>query len=185
MLNPIFEFDRTFSLWVHAEARPWLDTLMRTLTHAGDSWFLFLVALACAIFLVLRHHRKHAAAILLFVYSFSYILDYSLKHLFQRTRPQLWEILVARPSSYSFPSGHAMSSMAVYGLAALLMARIYPQRRWPLRIGAAILISLIGFSRVYLGVHWPTDVLGGFMIGSVLVYAGISLTHRSDRHNVG
>jgi membrane-associated phospholipid phosphatase len=185
MLNPIAEFDRTLSLWVHAEARPWLDVVMRTLTHIGDSWMLFLVALACAIFLILRYQRKREAAILLFIYSFSYLLDYSLKHLFQRTRPQLWEILVARPSSYSFPSGHAMSSMAVYGLAALLLTRVYPQQRWPLQLGAAILISLIGFSRVYLGVHWPSDVLGGFILGSVLGYAGLSLTQRSDRHNAG
>lgn len=185
MLNPIAEFDRALSLWVHAESRPWLDVVMRVLTHAGDSWFLFLVALACAIFLVLRYQRKREAAVLLFVYSFSYLLDYSLKHLFQRTRPQLWEILVARPSSYSFPSGHAMSSMAVYGLTALLLTRIYPQQRWPLRTGAAILVSLIGFSRVYLGVHWPSDVLGGFLLGSALIYAGIALTHRLDRRNAG
>lgn len=158
---------------------------MRVITHAGDSWFLFLVALTCAIFLVLRQQRKRAAAILLFVYSFSYLLDYSLKHLFQRTRPQLWEILVARPSSYSFPSGHAMSSMAVYSLAALLLARSYPQQRWAFQLGAAIVISLIGFSRVYLGVHWPSDVLGGFLLGSALMFTGISLTQHSDRHTAG
>jgi membrane-associated phospholipid phosphatase len=185
MLNPIIEFDRTLSLWVHSAARPWLDVTMRVITHAGDSLTLFVVAVACATFLMLRQQRKRAAAILLFVYSCSYLLDYALKHFFQRTRPQLWEILVARPSSYSFPSGHAMSSMAVYGLAALLLARLYPQQRWAFQLSAASLISLIGFSRVYLGVHWPSDVLGGFLLGSALMFTGISLTQHSDRHNAG
>ncbi len=169
MLNPVAEFDRALSLWIHAHAQPWLDRLMSLITHGGDWWVLLLVTLAGAAFLRFHYQRKREAAWLLLAFIFSRMLDPLLKLVFQRGRPQLWEI-IARPASYSFPSGHALSSTIVYGLAAYLLARLNPQRRWSYWLGAAVWVFLIGFSRLYLGVHWPSDVLAGFVLGFALVY---------------
>jgi membrane-associated phospholipid phosphatase len=169
MLNPVAEFDRTLSLWIHAHAHPWLDRLMLAITYGGDWLTLLLVTLAGAAFLHVRQQRKRAAVFLLLAFSLSRILDPLLKLVFQRGRPQLWEV-VSRPTSYSFPSGHAFSSMVVYGLAAYLFAQLHPQWRRGYWLGAAVWIFLIGFSRVYLGVHWPSDVVAGFAAGSIMVY---------------
>lgn len=170
LFTPVAEFDRVLSLWLHARAQPWLDRLMALITHGGDWVTLLLLTLIGAAFLRFRRQRKREAVLLLLAFGLSRILDPLLKLIFQRERPQLWEV-VTRPTSYSFPSGHALSSTIVYGVAAYLLAQLYPQRRWSYKLGAAVWIFLIGFSRVYLGVHWPSDVLAGVAAGSVLVYA--------------
>lgn len=177
MLNPVAEFDRALSLWIHAHAQPWLDRLMSVITDGGYWLTLLIVTLAGAGFLWLRQQRRWEAVWLLITFSLSRLLDPALKLVFQRARPELWEV-AARPTSYSFPSGHALSSMMVYGVLAYLLAQLYPQWRWYYWLGAALWIFLIGFSRVYLGVHWPSDVLGGFALGFILVYA-LARWHRS------
>lgn len=183
MFNPIAEFDRTLSLWVHGQAQPWLDAAMKPITRGGDWQTLWLVTLACGAFFIFWHRRKREPALLLLACSLSYLLNPLLKLFFQRERPQLWATIIPHPSDFSFPSGHAMSAMTVYGLVALLLARLHPQQRWILWLSAALVIALIGFSRVYLGVHWTTDVLAGFAAGAVLVYTVAVLTRPSDRHN--
>lgn len=183
MLSPITEFDRTLSLWIHAQAQPWLDTGMKAITRGGDWRTLFLFTLLCGAFFFFRQRRKREPALLLLAFSLSYLINPLLKHLVQRERPQLWATLIARPSDFSFPSGHAMSAMTVYGLAAWLLARTHPQQRWGFRLCAAVMIVLIGFSRVYLGVHWTTDVLAGFLVGAMLVYACAVLIRHADRHS--
>ena len=170
MLNPIAEFDRTLSLWVHAQAPAWLDRVMVAITHGGDALTLWLVTLSCAVFFVLRHRGKREAALLLLACGLSYTLTPLLKLYFQRERPQLWAPIIPRPDDFSFPSGHALSAMTVYGLAAALLARFHPQQQRSIWLGAAVWIGLIGFSRVYLGVHWPNDVLAGFICGAALVW---------------
>jgi undecaprenyl-diphosphatase len=170
MLNPIVEFDRALSLWVHSCAQLWLDATMKSLTHAGSWWVLLLVTLLCGGFLLVWHGLKREPVLMLLAFSLSYLINPWLKLFFQRERPQLWATIIPLPGDHSFPSGHAMSAMAVYGLAALLLARAHPQQRWSIWLSAATLIALIGFSRVYLGVHWPTDVLAGFVTGFALVW---------------
>jgi undecaprenyl-diphosphatase len=98
-------------------------------------------------------------------------LNSLLKLAFHRARPDVaWAAAVLR--SYSFPSGHAMVSTAAYGAIALVVSRLEPGLRWPAWIGVSLLVLLIGLSRVYLGVHWPSDVIAGFAAGALLVLAG-------------
>lgn len=170
LANQVAELDRVFSLWVHAHSQPWLDRLMLNVTYGGDWRFLLLVTLASVAFLFFGHQRKRASLLLGLAFGLSYLANHLLKSIFQRQRPELWDVF-ARPSSYSFPSGHAMSSMMVYGVAALLFAELYPQHRRAWLGGAALWILLIGFSRIYLGVHWLSDVVAGFAIGLMFVYA--------------
>jgi undecaprenyl-diphosphatase len=73
-----------------------------------------------------------------------------------------------------------MVSAAAYGAMALVVSRLEPRLRWPAWVGASLLILLIGLSRVYLGVHWPSDVVGGFAAGALLVLgANLAATPRS------
>jgi undecaprenyl-diphosphatase len=94
------------------------------------------------------------------------LLNILLKDLFDRPRP-VWNGVFATESSPAFPSGHAMMSLLTYGFVVVLLWRAVHNRpaRAALITGAVLLVGLIGFSRVYLGVHYPSDVIGGYVMG--------------------
>jgi undecaprenyl-diphosphatase len=93
-------------------------------------------------------------------------LNLLLKKLFARDRPQLWERVVD-VRFYSFPSGHAMISMVIYGLLGYLLGSRFPKQRWWIYSLTVVLVAAIGLSRLYLGVHWPTDIIAGYTAGLV------------------
>lgn len=99
------------------------------------------------------------------------LLNVLLKSLFHRARPALGGV-----ETFSFPSGHAMAATATYGMVAILAARAYPALRWPSAIAAVACALLIGTSRVFLGVHWASDVLGGFAAGGLLLIVAARAT---------
>jgi undecaprenyl-diphosphatase len=95
---------------------------------------------------------------------------YAVKQLVERARPVTEFVTAHGLHDYSFPSGHTTGTTAVYGLAAVLIAsRVQPDRRKWVYLGFGTLIFLVGVSRVYLGAHFPTDVLGGWILGIVFV----------------
>ncbi len=98
------------------------------------------------------------------------LLELSIKNLVKRPRPEPF-FGYPLPLSYSFPSGHALYSMACYGMLATLIAPLIPSRAGRALFWAAtiLLVAAIGFSRIYLGVHYPSDVLGGYALGVVWV----------------
>jgi membrane-associated phospholipid phosphatase len=106
----------------------------------------------------------------------SAVLNQLLKGFFQRPRPHFAHPLVVE-SSYSFPSGHAMESFVVYGMLAYLAVLLW-LRSWEARVavicGAALVVVLIGFSRMYLGVHYFSDVVAGYAAGGVWLSALIT-----------
>jgi undecaprenyl-diphosphatase len=141
------------------------------------SFFTFvgspLVVIPAAIFVfgfAMRRRDYRACLVLVIEAAISETLLVLLKDTFERARPTLFGHLVL--PSYSFPSGHALAAVAVYGSLGIVLTRLIPARRRIFEIGCPILISMIGLSRVYLGVHWPTDVLAGFAAGGFLVLAG-------------
>jgi len=162
-------FDQTVITWLHGHAQPWLDQVMIVVTHCGDAVVRIAVSLAVAAFFYRRYGRRREALAMLLALGLGEGFNYVFKLFFQRARPDLWETLI-HLDSFSFPSGHAMGSTIVYGSAAFLFAAAFPRFRWAFRLGAAVLVFLIGLSRVYLGVHWPSDVLGGFAAGLVVVF---------------
>ncbi len=102
-------------------------------------------------------------------------LNLILKAIFERARPNLWEQLVVEPS-YSFPSGHAMASAA---LGLVIVVALWDSRwRWWACGAAAVYILFVGFSRLYLGVHYPTDVIAGWLVSGAWVMA-VALLLRS------
>ncbi len=97
-----------------------------------------------------------------------------LKLFFAKPRPQLWHQLIVETSS-SFPSGHALGSMVVYGFLAYLLATEFPRSARLIYTVMTGLILLIGLSRLYLGVHWLTDVIAGYLVGFLWVITCISI----------
>lgn len=151
-----------------------MDVAMRAATVAGDVLALAFVVLLLAVFCFQRRER-HNAALVVGAGAMTFVLNTGLKTFFARARPD--ELLkIEAPASFSFPSGHAMGSLIVYGLVAAVLGAAYPRWRAALWVTAPLLIFCIGLSRVYLGVHWATDVVGGYLTGGlVLLAATVSL----------
>lgn len=159
--------DEWVRLYVHQHASARLTLLMRAVTHLGSS-YVWLPGTVLGLLLLWRMGRPMAARMLLITMAGSAALNYSMKLLFHRPRPvPFFDIAV--PASYSFPSGHALESFCFYGIVAALAARALHNRvlRGVVWGAAAVIVLLVGFSRVYLGVHYPSDVLGGYLTALV------------------
>ena len=165
------KFDNAVRLFVHESASPVVTELMRFATFLGSTWFLIALGLGIAVIFYLVGWRR---ALILFVTTMAgaIILNFALKTVVHRARPEPY-FETPLPSSFSFPSGHALFSVCFYGaLAWLLTARIR-NRTGQIGIWAfsVLLIFLIGLSRVYLGVHYPSDVIAGYAAASIWVFA--------------
>ncbi|WP_445634450.1 Phosphatidic acid phosphatase type 2/haloperoxidase domain-containing protein [Nostoc sp. DSM 114161] len=158
-----YGLDRSILLAIQKLHTPLLDRVIVGITFFGEPLVLLLISLGVEINL-LYDDRRWQATTLGIATSGAMVLMALLKLLFGRARPTLWKwiINVGHPS---FPSGHAMLSLVVYGLIAYLFAKQYPQWQKQIFTLTAILILAIGFSRLYLGVHWPTDVFVGYAVG--------------------
>ncbi len=143
----------------------WVLSAMRDITSLGSAPVLALFVLAVAGSLVVRR-QLHALALLIVATIGGEGLNLLLKDYFDRPRPDV-ALHLANVSSPSFPSGHAMESAVIYFTLAALLARLVEPRRLKLYfLGLAALFSfLVGLSRVYLGVHYPSDVLAGWTAG--------------------
>ncbi len=139
-------------------------------TRLADSWFLFIVVTAVTAYLVLKL-KKYIVAIwfCLSIIFGALLLNYFLKNYYDRPRPfEINQIEnLAHASGYSFPSGHSMGSIITYLLITYLLTKKINNNFWRylVYIMAIFLCLLIAFTRVYLGVHYPTDVMAGFSIG--------------------
>jgi undecaprenyl-diphosphatase len=144
----------------------WVEQMARDITALGSPTVLTLLIVAtCALLLLGR--RVHDALMVLGATASGGIATRLLKLSFDRPRPEFMphDLYIA---SASFPSGHAMGSAVVYLTLAAMLARVIPGRRFKLFVlfAAATLAVLVGISRVYLGVHWPSDVVAGWAAGA-------------------
>ena len=173
--NELGRFDDAVSLPIHNMRAPWLTDVMLVITWAGDRTAYIIFGVALFIFFYLRYRS------LIFPLQTSVVLLIAgglnrwLKDLIDRPRPDARHLVEA--GSLSFPSGHAMSSIAFFGFLIYLVWRLVSTRwiRWLLSILLALLILLIGFSRVYLGVHYPSDILAGYAAGGACLAVFISI----------
>ena len=144
----------------------WLESAVRDVTALGGTTIIAMVTLATAGYLMLSG-RRHAAFLLLAAILGAVLLSFGIKAGIERPRPELFphgvEVYTA-----SFPSGHATGAAATYLTLGALLARFQRARRLKVYLmSVAVLLTLmIGVSRLYLGVHWPTDVLAGWTLGS-------------------
>jgi undecaprenyl-diphosphatase len=143
----------------------WLFELMSDITALGGATVVFLITLIVMGYFILQKEYNILFLILAAVIGGA-IMDLELKQLFGRIRPELVPTITPT-KSFSFPSGHSMMSAIIYLSLASLVARA--QKRWRDKVyvvSVAIFLSfIIGISRIYLGVHYPTDVFGGWSLG--------------------
>ncbi|MDQ3302624.1 MAG: phosphatase PAP2 family protein [Actinomycetota bacterium] len=167
-------FDETILLFIHGYTPGWLDGPLRLVTALGYYWVV-LPLLVVAVYAFYRKGRKVSAALLVVSTVGGIFLTTALKALFQRSRPELFDSGYTA-SFYSFPSGHATIAVGFYGTLTLLVAwRLTGFRRWAVAVAGSALVLLIGFSRLYLGVHYPTDVIAGFLAAPLwVITVGIS-----------
>lgn len=170
--------DRAITAWVQQFDAPPLRGFLQVVTHLGSFWVLAGVVLGVTLWALRRGYRGLVQVYVLAAIAGG-VLNQLLKFSFQRPRPDLVAILTPA-SGYSFPSGHAMGSTIVLGMTAFVVARMAPRLRWYPYAIASLLVLVIGFSRVYLGVHWTTDVLAGFAAGAILL-ASVALATRPWR----
>jgi undecaprenyl-diphosphatase len=151
-----------------APHRPiWSTHLMRTASFLGSGGVEIPLGLLFSLRLATIRRRPEAAGYASATLS-GWALYGLLKFLFQRARPHVIPRLMSGSGGwYAFPSGHATLAPLVFGLGALIWSARWPRARRQALVGAAALVSLlIACSRVYIGVHWPTDAIGGLLVGT-------------------
>lgn len=171
-------FDVPVLQYAHGLSRASLDFLFGLISKLGYQWGVvpFDIALVLALTVLRRFREASFAALAL---GGSGLLNIAAKQFFARERPSLWES-IAPEHNYSFPSGHAMGSMT---LAAVLILLCWPTRwRWAAIVLMIPFTVLVGFSRLYLGVHYPSDILAGWAVATAWVVAVYLLAYRGGLH---
>ncbi|MFS8137143.1 MAG: phosphatase PAP2 family protein [Thermomonas sp.] len=154
----VFFFDAPLLQFVHGLAADnWNAFFVQV---SGLGYLYGVVPMDILLVLLLAFRRKVREGLFAgFAIVGSALLNLGAKHLFARQRPSLWESITPE-SSFSFPSGHAMGSMT---LACVLVLLAWPTHwRWPLLVVMSLFVALVGVSRIYLGVHYPSDILAGW-----------------------
>lgn len=163
--EPLTLLDVKFSNWLHAHTRPRVTMAMLVITNIHSLKGVAVLTVAFGLYLLWQKHRYWLIALLLSVFG-GMLLNVALKNVFHRSRPHFADPILTF-SSYGFPSGHTMAATCFYGVLAAFA--IWKTRAWPKRLLIAaiaiFMIVLVGFSRIYLGAHYLSDVLGAMAEG--------------------
>jgi undecaprenyl-diphosphatase len=177
-------FDQAIRGWVHQYASAGMTRAMTGISLLGYNILILEMLMAFGVFAWLRW--KRAAVWLAVAMAGSLALDTALKYAYHRVRPVAF--FGVAPHSYSFPSGHALCSFCFYGVLAGLLSARTKALSWRIVIWivAAVLVIAIGLSRIYLGVHYPSDVIAGYLaaavwVGTVIVLDHVRKVRRSSR----
>ena len=178
--GPMLELDQEVSRWFAAHHVPLLTALMLGVSFAHQTACVLAATALIASWRAWRRDWNAACALL--VVPTGMLLNVGLKNLFQRARPA-WDDPLVQLATYSFPSGHAVASTVFYGmLCALVFARTRSRLRRALALGGAVaMVLLVCFSRVYLGAHFPGDVLAGVALGGACVLMFLGLVYLQDQ----
>lgn len=173
--------DDWLARWFNARATPAFTQAMMYVTHAHNTAGMLIMTTALGIYFYLRKAQYWLLALLLSVPG-GMLLNVILKHVFQRARPSLENPLLTL-TTYSFPSGHTVAATLFYGLIAAYL--VGQSSRWKTRflivLGACVMVGLVGLSRMYLGVHYLTDVLAAIAEGCgwlAICITGVSTLRR-------
>lgn len=163
--NELTKFDDNFELWVHSFNDNFLTGFFTFFTDIGG--IPGIITLTVITFGLLIWRKKvYFAWVLAIGVGGGLLLDQIFKNIFQRTRPDLWKI-TNDPTTFSFPSGHATGSFCYFGLLAwfgwLTFKPILARIGWTILM--VFIILMVGLSRIYFGVHFPTDVIGAYLLG--------------------
>jgi Membrane-associated phospholipid phosphatase len=164
---------------LHSLSTPTLDAVMNGFTDLGATMVVLPLLVVALVLLVWRRHRVEALFLLIAMVG-SVVINESLKLVFHRPRPQLSWAQVQ--PEYSFPSGHSMNSLVFYAALALIVAVLWGRRAGLASLVLAIALALlIGTSRIYLGYHYFTDVVGGFLAGAAWLFIEIGRASSRER----
>ncbi|MCM3125047.1 phosphatase PAP2 family protein [Mesobacillus sp. AQ2] len=174
----LMAFDRHVISFIQGLESPWLTSIMKFFTYIGT--IRFIAVLTILLFILMFYVLRFRLEVLVFlaVVFCTPILNRLLKLFFQRARPDFHRLIEI--GGYSFPSGHAMNAFSFYSIMAFLLWRHVQGRigRMAVILASSFMILSIGVSRVYLGVHYPSDIVGGFLASSLWVAAVIWLFQR-------
>ena len=162
-------FDDTVRYRVYSIRSEKLTMFWKFITHSGDSEIV--IMLGIVLLLVKSLRNKYGVKFAIAALS-STALYQGMKYIFQRPRPDI-ALRLIEESGYSFPSGHSMNCLVSYGILAYLILKYCENRKLAklFSVGLGLIIILIGLSRVYVGVHFPTDVIGGWSLGIAVLVA--------------
>jgi undecaprenyl-diphosphatase len=172
-----FPGDLTILLWLQSLQSPWLTKVAVTVSHLGDTPVALSMMGVAVILLLVWRRRDVAVMMLLSLVPIG--AGNLLKLVVGRSRPE-YLLLDVAPTSLSFPSGHALFAAIFWGLLVWLAEESIqsPLIRRSVQVALGLLILAVGWSRVYLGLHWPSDVIGGYMYGLLAVWLLTSLRGR-------
>lgn len=159
----LLPFDEPVMHWIHAQNTPWLTNILLVITQVGGGIGIMLLTTGVILWLIKNKHVYRAWFVAVTVAGAG-LLNVCLKLFFARERPDFWQHLV-HESSYSFPSGHAMGSSAL--VFALIFLAWKTKWRWRGVVLGMLAVVLIGVSRMYLGVHYPSDIVAGWIVSLV------------------
>ncbi|MFB3162585.1 phosphatase PAP2 family protein [Neobacillus sp. 179-J 1A1 HS] len=160
--DKLVDFDRTVIGAVQSQEAPYITSIMKFFTEIGSTKIVVILCLFIIFFLYKVLHHRLELLLFIGVVVGTPILNTLLKEIFQRARPDLHRLIEI--GGYSFPSGHAMNAFTVYGILTFLLWRHIFNRggRILLILFSSFFIIMIGVSRIYLGVHYPSDIIGGY-----------------------
>ena len=163
-------FDSNIQTWVRGDLLAGLTRFFKTITILGNTPVQAIIAIVAVIWLYLRQYKAEA----IFVGAsglLASILIVSLKYIYQRQRPSITHLVHA--SGYSFPSGHSLGTFMILGAIAIVLAQRLAKKESKIAVYGitGLLIFLVGLSRIYVGVHYLTDVLAGFTLAFGLINA--------------
>lgn len=172
-------FDFLASKFIREHSAPWLVDFMTAFTNLGSTYFLLPAYIILVAYFLIRKKFKYAVNIAVISLS-SFLLMEGLKQFFKRKRPDL--PIVKGITSYSFPSGHALSSFVFYSILTYLIWQANIKKGWKLLISFILMLFaiMIGISRIILNVHYATDVIAGFCLGLMWVILSFFILRKID-----
>jgi membrane-associated phospholipid phosphatase len=166
-----WQLETNILLNIHQWANPVLDQIMLSITSLCDPEFVVIIVMLTTAWFLWRRKLTEVTILTLACFG-ALILNEGMKLLFSRPRPTLWPSLL-HETTFGFPSGHALGSIVLYGLLAYFYASYRPHHAKGIYLCSVLLIGSIGFSRLYLGVHYPTDIIAGYIMGWLWLMACI------------
>lgn len=175
--GPILNTDAWFENLLFNVRNPSLLKVFDLVTYLGNTAVVAGIGGLIAISLWFSKTRRSYAIGLAAILAGAAVTGYVMKILVARARPG-GLIPTAIETSFSFPSGHALASAALYGFIAFLLCKLYPEKKTVVVMTAIATVLIVGFSRLYLGVHFPSDVIAGYLLGGLWLLVGIEVTKR-------
>ncbi|WP_131737640.1 phosphatase PAP2 family protein [Actinomadura roseirufa] len=174
----VLRVDEPLLAFLAGHRTAWMNGAMRTVTWLGSTAVLVPLVIAVAVFLLRAHGDRGSAVLMGAGLGGAVLLSQVFKNVLARPRPPM-SLSLTHAGGYAYPSGHATQAIATWGMAAVLVTTRYSHRvRWSVSAGALVIVLLVGCSRLYLGVHWLTDVLGGYALGSAWLALLLPYRHR-------